>query len=233
MTISRIVDADCHILEPPDIWSNWLPERYQDKAPKLVKDPQGGDAWRTAVGGDADPIGLVATPGMPFDQFRWFGVTYEEARPGCYNGEARIADMDHRRRAGRDPLPAAAHDEPLPRRRRRRLRPGRRRGVQQLPVRGVLRSRPRSSGRVGADAVVGHRYGGRRAPQGEGARREGRDHLELAVRGRDGQRGRRPVLGRGRRRGPPRIRPHQHHQPAATVRGAQGRRGVRQPARTT
>ena len=45
----RIVDADCHILEPPDIWTNWLPEKYQDRAPQLVKDPKGGDAWRTAV----------------------------------------------------------------------------------------------------------------------------------------------------------------------------------------
>ena len=24
---------------------------------------------------------------MPFDKFRWFGVTYEEARAGCYNGD--------------------------------------------------------------------------------------------------------------------------------------------------
>ncbi|HWS44651.1 MAG TPA: amidohydrolase family protein [Acidimicrobiia bacterium] len=89
-----VVDADCHILEPPDIWKNWLPSRFQDKAPKLVKDPEGGDAWLTAVGGDPDPIGLVATPGMAYDKFRWFGVTYEEARKGCYNGEARLADMD-------------------------------------------------------------------------------------------------------------------------------------------
>ena len=37
----RIVDADCHILEPPDIWTNWLPEKYADKAPKLVKDAAG------------------------------------------------------------------------------------------------------------------------------------------------------------------------------------------------
>ena len=90
----RIVDADCHILEPPDIWDNWLPERHREKAPKLVKDAQGGDAWLTGVGGDPDPIGLTATPGMPFDEFRWFGVTYEEARAGCYNGAARLADMD-------------------------------------------------------------------------------------------------------------------------------------------
>src|SRR3954466_2434626 len=90
----RIVDADCHILEPPDIWKNWLPEKHQDRAPKLVKDAMGGDAWLTAVGGDPDPIGLVSTPGMPYDQFRWFGVTYEEARTGCYNGAERLKDMD-------------------------------------------------------------------------------------------------------------------------------------------
>jgi len=90
----EVVDADCHILEPPDIWTNWLSSKYQDKAPRLVKDSEGGDAWLTAVGGDPDPIGLVATPGMPFDKFRWYGVTYEEARMGCYNGEARLADMD-------------------------------------------------------------------------------------------------------------------------------------------
>lgn len=94
MSELRIVDADCHILEPPDIWTNWLPEKYADKAPKLVKDAQGGDAWLTAVGGEPDPIGLVSTPGMPFDEFRWFGVTYEEARTGCYNGAARLEDMD-------------------------------------------------------------------------------------------------------------------------------------------
>jgi predicted TIM-barrel fold metal-dependent hydrolase len=90
----EIVDADCHILEPPHIWTEWLPERYQDKAPKLVKDAEGGDAWQTAVGGDPDPIGLVSTPGMPWDQFRWLGVTYEDARAGCYNGAERLKDMD-------------------------------------------------------------------------------------------------------------------------------------------
>jgi len=90
----RIIDADCHILEPPHIWERWLPERFQDKAPKLVNDAQGGDAWLTAVGGDPDPIGLVATPGMPYDEFRWLGVTYEDARPGCYDGAARLEDMD-------------------------------------------------------------------------------------------------------------------------------------------
>lgn len=90
----EIVDADCHILEPPDIWANWLASKWQDKAPKLVKDVDGGDAWLFAGAAQPDPIGLTATPGMPFDQFRWTGVTYQEARTGCYNGAERLNDMD-------------------------------------------------------------------------------------------------------------------------------------------
>ncbi|HEY3830986.1 MAG TPA: amidohydrolase family protein [Acidimicrobiia bacterium] len=94
MANHQLVDADCHLLEPPDIWKNHLASKWMEKAPKLVKDHEGGDAWLTAVGGDPDPIGLTATPGMPYDQFRWFGVTYEQARKGCYDGAARLADMD-------------------------------------------------------------------------------------------------------------------------------------------
>ncbi len=92
--VDRIVDSDCHILEPPNIWETWLPKKYQDKAPKLTKDADGGDAWLFAGSAGPDPIGLVSTPGKPYDEFRWTGVTYEEARPGCYNGAERLKDMD-------------------------------------------------------------------------------------------------------------------------------------------
>ena len=88
-----IVSADAHILEPTNIWETWLPAKYQDKAPTLVKDVDGGDAWQFA-GLEPDPIGLVSTPGMAYDQFRWTGVTYDEARPGCYNGAERLKDLD-------------------------------------------------------------------------------------------------------------------------------------------
>jgi predicted TIM-barrel fold metal-dependent hydrolase len=94
MPTYEIVSADAHILEPTDIWTNWLPAKFQDKAPKLVKDSEGGDAWLFAGAAEPDPIGLTATPGMPFDKFRWKGVTYDEARPGCYRGADRLADME-------------------------------------------------------------------------------------------------------------------------------------------
>ncbi len=89
-----IVSADAHVLEPPHIWERWLPSQWQEHAPKLVKDADGGDAWLFAGATDPDPIGLTATPGMPWDRFRWTGVTYDEARPGCYDGAERLRDMD-------------------------------------------------------------------------------------------------------------------------------------------
>jgi len=94
MTTYRIVSADAHVLEPPHIWERWLPANYQEHAPKLVKDVDGGDAWLFAGATDPDPIGLTATPGMAWDEFRWTGVTYDEARPGCYDGGERLKDMD-------------------------------------------------------------------------------------------------------------------------------------------
>jgi predicted TIM-barrel fold metal-dependent hydrolase len=89
----EVVSADVHILEPRDIWEKHLPKKYADHAPKLVKDHEGGDAWQFSVGAP-DPIGLVSTPGRRFEEFRWFGVTYEETRPGCWDGKERLRDMD-------------------------------------------------------------------------------------------------------------------------------------------
>lgn len=36
----------------------------------------------------------MATPGLAYDEFRWTGITYERASRGCYDGVARLADMD-------------------------------------------------------------------------------------------------------------------------------------------
>lgn len=89
----NIISADTHITEPPDIWENHLDEKHREHAPKLVQDHEGGDAWQFAYG-DPNPIGLTTTPGKRFEDFRWHGVKYEDVRPGCINGKARLEDMD-------------------------------------------------------------------------------------------------------------------------------------------
>ena len=90
----RIVDADCHVVEPPHIWETWLPRAFRERAPRLVKDEEGGDAWQFQEGAPLMHIGLVATPGMRYEDIRWKGYTYETVRKGCWDGKARLEDMD-------------------------------------------------------------------------------------------------------------------------------------------
>jgi predicted TIM-barrel fold metal-dependent hydrolase len=90
----RIIDADCHVVEPPHLWTAWLPKQYHDRAPKLVKDEEGGDAWSFGPGVPIMKIGLVATPGLRFEEMKWAGYTYETVRKGCWDGKARLEDMD-------------------------------------------------------------------------------------------------------------------------------------------
>jgi hypothetical protein len=90
----RLIDADCHVVEPPHIWERWLPKQFQDRAPRLVKDEEGGDAWEFVKGGPLMYIGLVATPGMRFEDIKWKGYTYDTVRRGCWEGKSRLEDMD-------------------------------------------------------------------------------------------------------------------------------------------
>jgi len=90
----RLIDADCHVVEPPHIWERWLPKEFHDRAPRLVKDEEGGDAWEFVKGGPLMYIGLVATPGMRFEDIKWKGYTYDTVRKGCWEGKSRLEDMD-------------------------------------------------------------------------------------------------------------------------------------------
>ncbi|WP_369260622.1 hypothetical protein [Streptomyces sp. R35] len=41
-----LISVDDHIIEPPDIFVNHLPQRYQDEAPRLVHREDGSDVWQ-------------------------------------------------------------------------------------------------------------------------------------------------------------------------------------------
>src|SRR5262249_11128932 len=52
------------------------------------------DAWSFGPGVPPRPIGMVATPGQRYEDMHWYGTSYETMRPGCYDGSARLQDMD-------------------------------------------------------------------------------------------------------------------------------------------
>jgi predicted TIM-barrel fold metal-dependent hydrolase len=92
-----IVSADGHNMEPPHIWTQYLPKKYQDRAPRLVKDRKGGDAWEFQKGLEPMPIGLATNEGQwgrRYEDNDWFGSTYASIRQGAFNGKERLLEQD-------------------------------------------------------------------------------------------------------------------------------------------
>ncbi|MFD6995788.1 amidohydrolase family protein [Streptomyces mirabilis] len=88
-----LISVDDHIIEPPDMFVNHLPERYKDDAPQLVHQDDGTDTWtfretviRTAA--------LNAVAGRPKEEYGLEPQALDEIRPGCYDVNERVADMN-------------------------------------------------------------------------------------------------------------------------------------------
>ena len=96
MRTLRLVDADAHVVEPPDLWSKWLPPEFRNHpdTPKLVKDEEGGDAWQFGAGAPPAPLGIYTAAGKAAEDIKWTGARYDSVRPGMFQGQHRIADMD-------------------------------------------------------------------------------------------------------------------------------------------
>lgn len=93
----RIISADGHTIEPPGMWERYLPSRFHAQAPRVVKDPEGGDAWEVVPGQPAMPIGLVANRGewgRRYEDNSWFGTSYENMRQGAFDGAKRLEEQD-------------------------------------------------------------------------------------------------------------------------------------------
>jgi len=93
----RIISTDGHVMEHPDVWNRYLPAQYNDRAPRLVKDPEGGDAWELVRGQPPMPIGLVTNKGQwgrRYEENEWFGSTYDSIRAGAFDGKERLVEQD-------------------------------------------------------------------------------------------------------------------------------------------
>ena len=93
----HIISADGHNIEPPHMWTKFLDKKYQDRAPKLVKDSLGGDAWEFKKGVNPMPIGLVTNKGewgRRYEENNWEGSTYDTVRQGAFDGKARLDEQD-------------------------------------------------------------------------------------------------------------------------------------------
>ena len=88
-----LISVDDHIIEPPDMFRNHLPNKYLNEAPRLVHNPDGSDTWqfRDVV---IPNVALNAVAGRPKEEYGLEPQGLDEIRPGCYQVNERIKDMN-------------------------------------------------------------------------------------------------------------------------------------------
>ena len=108
-----VISVDDHVVEPPTVWSERLPASMRDSGPRVVQDtcetiiePNAKSA-RYIKGGDGPRVDwwmyedvlrpipqVMACVGFPPESLTLAPIPYADMRPGCYDREARLADMD-------------------------------------------------------------------------------------------------------------------------------------------
>jgi predicted TIM-barrel fold metal-dependent hydrolase len=88
-----IVSVDDHLVEPAHAFEGRLPKHLQGDAPRVVENEQGKLEW--LFDGELHSLtGLGTTVGLK-DAYGGFEATrFEHMRKGCYDSDARVADMD-------------------------------------------------------------------------------------------------------------------------------------------
>src|SRR5438045_1637809 len=88
----RLISADSHVNEPPDLWVARVAPPMRDRAPRIEHFPE-GDAW--VIEGVRDPInfGMNACAGLAPEEMRGW-CRFDEIRRGGYDPAARLAEMD-------------------------------------------------------------------------------------------------------------------------------------------
>jgi predicted TIM-barrel fold metal-dependent hydrolase len=90
----RLISSDSHVLEPPYLWTEYMPKKFHEKCPRVVPDGEGGEAWQFSPDVPPAPIGIYASAGRKHGDVRWTGVTFAEANQGNFKGEPRLKEMD-------------------------------------------------------------------------------------------------------------------------------------------
>src|SRR5271167_4711593 len=97
----NVIDADGHILEPPDLWEQYMEPRYREGCPKLITLDNGAEIFRVEYDDAVDlsrgkrrvSFGAVGAYGSRDGKVS-AKIPYSEGRKGGFDPHARIPDMD-------------------------------------------------------------------------------------------------------------------------------------------
>ncbi len=88
-----IISVDDHVVEPAHTFEGRLPANLRERAPRIVETPEGHQVWEFE-GERYTQVGMNAVAGRRPESVVYEPFRFEQMRPGCYDVEARIADMD-------------------------------------------------------------------------------------------------------------------------------------------
>ena len=88
-----IISVDDHVVEPPHLFETYVPENLRAEAPKLIETPEGHQVW-SFEGEVFTQVGMNAVAGRRPETVQLEPFRFEQMRPGCYDIDARIRDMD-------------------------------------------------------------------------------------------------------------------------------------------
>jgi len=88
-----LVSVDDHVVEPAHLFERWAPATVRDQAPQYVVKPDGTEVWQF-LGVEMVNVGLNAVAGRPPDEYGLEPTSRAEMRPGCYDIDERVKDMD-------------------------------------------------------------------------------------------------------------------------------------------
>ena len=88
-----LVSVDDHVVEPPTLFDNHLPDKWKEFAPKLVHKDNGTDVWQYE-GAEIPNIGLNAVAGKPPEEYGIEPTALADIRKGCWDIDERVNDMN-------------------------------------------------------------------------------------------------------------------------------------------
>jgi predicted TIM-barrel fold metal-dependent hydrolase len=87
-----VISVDDHVVEPKHTFEGRLPAHLADRAPRIVENEFGHEVW-DFEGETYSQVGMNAVAGRPKSE-NIEPCRFEEMRPGCYDPDARVSDMD-------------------------------------------------------------------------------------------------------------------------------------------
>jgi predicted TIM-barrel fold metal-dependent hydrolase len=99
----KVISADSHIVEAPDLWEKWIDPRFRDRAPRVIKKKgfgtsKGGwesDFW-VAGGMQTSAFGFLSQAGVRYEDPEniTFAGGWEDVPKGGYDPHAMIAALE-------------------------------------------------------------------------------------------------------------------------------------------